>query len=136
MTPSIGSSLPQDSCVFQWDRNSVAVRYHSRRIILWWAGRRHSRAVNVEARRAGQLANARHLLSDRTAAIDPIGTQLDSHEVRIEVMEIHLCLKEVLGCICLYLQVAKAERTPFLFQSMFPIDDVPPTAPLSAARSR
>jgi hypothetical protein len=31
--PSIGSSLPQDSCFFQWDRNAGAVRYHSRRIV-------------------------------------------------------------------------------------------------------
>ena len=31
--PSIGSSLPQDSCVFQWDGNAVTVRYHSRRIV-------------------------------------------------------------------------------------------------------
>ena len=29
----IGSSLPQDSWVFQRDRNAVAVRYHSRRIV-------------------------------------------------------------------------------------------------------
>ena len=25
--------LPQDSCAFQWDRNAVAMRYHSRRIV-------------------------------------------------------------------------------------------------------
>lgn len=29
----IGSSLPQDSGVFQWDRHGVAMRYHSRRIV-------------------------------------------------------------------------------------------------------
>ena len=37
------SSLPQDSCFFQWDRNAGAVRHHSRRIVLWWAGRKHGR---------------------------------------------------------------------------------------------
>jgi hypothetical protein len=71
--PSIGSSLPQDSCVFQWDRNAIAVRYHARRIVLWWAGRRHGRVVSVVARRADQLANARHLLPHGSTAHDAVG---------------------------------------------------------------
>src|ERR1019366_411258 len=70
---SIGSSLPQDSCVFQWDRNAVAVRHHSRRIVRWWADRRHRCAVNVAARRVGQFANARHLLPHGRTAREAIG---------------------------------------------------------------
>ena len=105
--PSIGSSLPQDSCVFQWDRNAVAVRYHSRRIVRWWAGRRHRRAVNVAARRAGQLANALHLLPHRSAAVDSVGIKLDSHRLRVEIIEIDFNLKNVLLRVSLNLHFAE-----------------------------
>ena len=38
------SPLPQDSCVFQRDRDAVAMRYHPRRIVRRRAGRRIPRA--------------------------------------------------------------------------------------------
>ena len=102
------SSLPQDSCVFQWDRHAVAVRHHSRRIVRWRAGRRHSRAVNVAARRAGQLANALHLLPHGSAAHDAVGVKLDSHRLGVEVIETDLNLKYVLLATSLNLHFAEA----------------------------
>ena len=83
--PSIESSLPEDSCVLQWDRNAVAVRYHSRRVVRGCGGRRHRGAVNVAARLAGQLANALHLLPRWSAAADSIGLELYPHCRGIEV---------------------------------------------------
>ena len=104
----IGSSLPQDSCVFQWDRNAVAVRYHSRRIVRWRTGRRHSRAVNVAARRAGQLANAFHLLPHGSTAHDAVGVKLYPHCLGVEVIEIDLHFKYVLLAMSLKLHFAEA----------------------------
>src|SRR5437867_3475899 len=105
--PSIGSSLPQDSCVFQWDRNTVAVRYHSRCVARWWAGRRHGRVVNVAARRAGQLANARHLLPHRSTAHDAVGVKLYPHRLGVEVAKINLNVKDVLFATSFNLHLAK-----------------------------
>lgn len=102
------SPLPQDSCVFQWDRNAVAVRYHSRRIVRWWAGRRHSRAVNVAARRAWQLPDTHHLLPHRSAAVDSVGIKLDLNRIRVEAIEIDLSLKDVALPIRLNLHFAEA----------------------------
>ena len=103
----MGSSLPQNSCVFQWDRNPVAVRYHSRRIVRWWAGRRHCRAVNVAARRAGQLANALHLLPHGSTAHDAVGVKLYPHRRGVEVIERDLNLNYVLLTTSLNLQFAE-----------------------------
>jgi hypothetical protein len=93
--PSSGSSLPEDSCVLQWDRNAVAVRYHSRGVVRGWVGRRHRGAVNVAARLAGQLANALHLLPHRSAAVDSISIELDSYHIGIEIVQIDFNLKNV-----------------------------------------
>jgi hypothetical protein len=69
------------------------VRYYSRRIVRWWAGRRHSSAVNVAARRAGRLANALHLLPHGSSAHDAVGVKLYPHRLGVEVIETDLNLK-------------------------------------------
>ena len=121
---SIGSSLPQNSCVFQRDRNAVAVRYHSRRIVRCWAGRRHRRAVNVAARCAGQLADALHLLPNGIAAVDSVGIKLDPHRLGVEVIEIDLNLKT---CCSPWFppSLRRSAAGPFLFQGVLPIDHLP-----------
>ena len=58
-------------------------------------GREHRGAVNVAARLAGQLANALHLLPHRSAAVDSISIELDSHRVRVEIVQIDFNLKNV-----------------------------------------
>lgn len=47
LAPIRRSSLPQDSCVLQWDRKAVVVRYQPHRIVRRRAGRGRRRAVNV-----------------------------------------------------------------------------------------
>ena len=82
-TFKVESSLPQDSCVFQWDRDAVVARYDSSRIVRYRPIRRYSSVVNVAARRSGQLANAFHLLSYRIAVVhaswrkSPVARHLD-----------------------------------------------------------
>src|SRR5512145_3371016 len=93
--PSTESSLPEDSCVLQWDRNALAVRYHSRGVVRGCGGRRHRGAVNVAARLAGQLANALHLLPRWSAAVDSISIEFDSHRIWVEIVQINLNLKIV-----------------------------------------
>src|ERR1035441_7830231 len=79
----IGSPLPPDACVFQWDRNAFAVRDDPRCIVPRSADRGHGRAVPVAARRSGQLANAPHLLPHRAAAVHSVSINLDLHGVRV-----------------------------------------------------
>ena len=94
--PPFGSSLPQDSRLFQRERNAIAVRYHSWRIVGRRTDRRHSRALSVTARLADPLANARHLLAHGSAAAQSFCVEFDSYRVRIEVIEPELNLKYVL----------------------------------------
>ena len=58
-------------------------------------GHRHSRAVNVAARLDGEFANALHLLPCWNAAADSVSVELDSHRVRVEVVQIDFNLKNV-----------------------------------------
>lgn len=105
---TIGSLLPQDVSLFQWDRNSGEARYHTCRIVCGWADRRHRRAIDMSADRSRQLPDAMHLLSVRTVAIDAVGIQLDLHGIRIEIIEIDLNLKDVLLAVSLNLHAAEA----------------------------
>ena len=59
------SSLPQDSSVFEWYRNAVAVWYQSRRIVRRRTGRGYLRAVSESVGRSYQLPHALHLHSLR-----------------------------------------------------------------------
>ncbi len=108
--------------VFQRNSNAFAVRYYPRSIVCSRTVGRHHRAVNVAPRSTGQLANALHLLPHVSAACDVVGIKLYHHSFGVQVIEIHLHLKYVLDRICLHLHVTKAQRDPFLFQSMFPIN--------------
>ena len=89
----IESPLPEDLRGFEGNRHAVAVRYHSRRIVRWWAGRRHSRAVNITARRAVELANALHLLPHGSIAPGAVSVKLYPHRLGVEVIEKDLNLK-------------------------------------------
>ena len=114
--------MPQNVSGLQGNRRAVAMRYHSCRIVRWWAGRRHSRAVNIAARRAGQLANALHFLPHASAAHDPGGVKLYPHRLGVEVIEKDLNLEYVLLAASLNLHFAEVHRGPFLFQTVLPID--------------
>ena len=81
----VDSSLPENPTDFQRNRDTVAVRYHSRRIVRRWTGRRHSRAVNVAVRRCA-VANALHLLPHGSTAHDAVGIKLYPHRLRVEVI--------------------------------------------------
>ena len=102
--------MPQDMRIFQRNRYVIKVRHHSCRIVRWWAGRRHSRAVNVAARRAGQLSRQGgiHFLPHRATAVDSISIELDSHGLRVKVIEINLNLKDVLLALGFKLHFAEA----------------------------
>src|SRR6185295_7665800 len=102
------SALPENGIDFQRHRHTAAVRDDARRIVRRETGRRDGCTINPRSRLAGQRLDARHLPSDRVAAIDSIGIQLDLHSLRVEVVEIHLYLKDMLSRICLYRHVAKA----------------------------
>src|ERR1017187_8615058 len=121
----IGSSLPPDSCVFQWDRNAFAVRDDPRCIVPRSADRGHGRAVPVTARRSGQLADAFHLLSHWAAAVNSAGIKLNGYRVRVEVIEIDLNVEDMLLAFSLHRHFTKAQRRPFLFQTVLPIDQLP-----------
>lgn len=123
---SIDLSLPEDSCVFQWDRNAVAVRHDSRRIVGGRASCRHSRAVNVAARCAGQLANAIHLMPHGRTAREAVGIKFDPDGIGVEIMKNDLHLKYVLAAMSRNLHFAEVQRGPFLFETLLPIDHLPP----------
>src|SRR5438132_14214785 len=89
------SPLPQNGSDFEGHRHAGAVRCDARRIVPGGTGCRDRCTIDPPTRFARRL-DAAHLLSDCTAAIDPIGIQLDSHGVRIDVIEIHLSLKDML----------------------------------------
>ena len=116
------------------DRNAVAVRYHSRRIVRWWAGRGHSRAVNVAARRAGQLANALHLLPHGGTAHDAVGVKLYPHCLGVEVIEIDLNLKYVLCRFVCTFTSPKCSAAHFCSRVCCQLTICLPIAPLSAVR--
>src|ERR1700733_5181601 len=98
-----------DSTIFQWILNAFAMRYRSHGIVA--NGSRGANLSDIYAGtfRASQRPNARHFLSNRTAAPGPIRKQLDSHEAGIKAVDVHLCLKDVLSRIGLYLHVAKVK---------------------------
>src|SRR5512136_1699080 len=79
--------LPQDSCVFQWDRNAVAVRYHSRRIVRRRTCRRHFRGIDVTVC-AHQLLTACHLLPHGSTAHDAVGVKFYAHSIRVKTAKI------------------------------------------------
>src|ERR1035438_6527015 len=125
----IGSPLPPDSCVFQWDRNAFAVRDDPRCIVPRSADRGHGRAVPVAARRSGQLADALHLLSHWAAAVNTVGIKLNGYSARVEVIEIDLNVEDMLLAFSLHRHFTKAQRRPFLFQTMPPIKHLPANCP-------
>src|SRR5713101_2338791 len=77
--PSIGSSLPQDSCVFEWDRNAVAARYRARRIVYRRAGCRHACVIGIAVGCARKLTHGLHLHSLRCDTVTAIGIKFDAH---------------------------------------------------------
>ena len=87
--------------------------------------RRHSRAEDVAARRAGQLADALHLLPYGSTVHDAVGVKLYPHRLGVEIIEIELNLKYVLLTASLDLHFAKVKRGPFLVKSVLPIDQPP-----------
>ena len=133
--PSIGSSLPPDLGGFQRNGNAVEVRDDARRVRTRRAARRHSRAVHVAARRAGQLADALHLLPRDRAARGAIGEELDPHRRGVEVVEEDLDLEDMLR---------RAFRSSDARSAAGPISAASPRrrstisgpAPASAARQR
>ena len=113
------------------------LRYHSRRVVARWTCRGHRRVIDAAAGCARQRSRALHFLPYGIAAVDSVGIKLDSHRIRVEIIEKDLDLKDVLVRVGLDLHVAEAQRGPFLFQSMLPIDHLPARLRLySAARSR
>src|SRR5208283_762289 len=117
--------MPQDSCGFERNRYAIVARYHSRRVVRWWAGDRHSRAVSITARGADQLANTLHLVALRSIALDAGCVKLYPHRLGVEVIEKDLNLKQVLIATSLNLHLAEVQRGPFLFQTVLPIDHLP-----------
>jgi hypothetical protein len=59
-------------------------------------GRRYGRSVSIDPRRARQLPDARHLLAQRSSAIDSVGIEFDSYRLGVEVTELDPYLKYVL----------------------------------------
>ncbi len=64
---------------------------------------------------ACQLADARHFLLDRSAAADRVGIQLNTNSVRVEVIEEHFGLEDVLHRIGLYQVFCVAAKVPLIF---------------------
>ena len=65
---------------FQWNRNTVEVRYHPRRIVPCRTGRRHGRTVNVaalHAREPGERISSPAVPGHRP--LTPSAIQLDAH---------------------------------------------------------
>ena len=123
--PAFESLLPQDSRLFQGNRNTGTMRYHSHRIVGSRACRGHRYAIGVAAGPANYLANAFHLLPHRAVAVDSVGIELDSHRIRVKVIEINLSLKHVLIPIGLDLHFTEAQRGPLVLQGLMPIDQLP-----------
>ena len=121
--PSIGSSLPEDSCVFQRDRNALAAPYHSRLVVCWGAGSRHSRVVNVAARPA-----ARRERTASPAALEFHAFELHQRRtgleprIGVEIVEIDFNLKNVPLRGEWQPSVLRRTSHLFLFQTVLPID--------------
>src|SRR5208283_3523695 len=63
--------------------------------------------------------------SHLTAAVTSVGIKLNTYRVRVEVMEIDLNVKDMLPAFSLHLHLTKAERAPFLLQTVPPIKYLP-----------
>src|ERR1035438_1402872 len=116
----VRSSLPQDSLVFQWDRNAGMLRYHARRVVRSRTYRGHPCAIGIASGPTRQLANALHLLPFGTVAVDAVGIKLDSHRTRIEITEIDLDFKHVPVAVGLDFHFTEAQRWPRLLRGMLP----------------
>jgi hypothetical protein len=68
------------------------------------------------------LANALHLLPHRGTAHDAVGVKLYAHRLGVEFIEIHLHFKYVPVAVSLKFHFAEAKYSPFLVQSVPPID--------------
>jgi hypothetical protein len=71
------------------------------------------------------LANALHLLPHGSIASGAVSVKLYPHRLGVEVIEKDLNLKYVLLATSLNLHFAEAQRAPFLFQTLLPIDYLP-----------
>jgi len=83
-----GSSLPQDTYVFDRERHFLLLREHSYGVIFPWAACSHGRSVHRAARGRSRRTNPLHRVPLRCAATYAVGKKLDSHRLRVEVMEI------------------------------------------------
>jgi len=87
-SPNGALSLPQDPCVFQWDGDALAARYHSHRIVPGGRSRWHRRTVDVRSDcPAGCWPR---FISSRTAGArrrEAVGAELYSHRLGFEAVE-------------------------------------------------
>src|ERR1017187_6587127 len=121
----VRSSLPQDSLVFQWDRNAGMLRYHARRVVRSRTYRGHPCAIGIASGPTRQLANALHLLPFGTAAVNAVRIKLDSHRTRVERSEIDLDLKDVPVPVGHDVHFTEAQRRPRLLHGVLPLDHLP-----------
>ena len=68
-----------------------------------------------------------HFISSRTAspASDSVRIKLDSHRIRVEIVQKDVDFKQVVVCVGFNPHVSEAQRTPLLIQRMLPIDHLP-----------
>ena len=71
----------------------------------------HARTVNVASGRTRKLADSLHLLSHRPAGIDGVRIQLNSQDVRVDVIQMQLSLEQVLLAVSPETGQLTAERT-------------------------
>src|ERR1035441_8154692 len=120
-----GSSLPQDSLVFERDRNAGMLRYHARRVVGGRTHRGHRRAIGIASGPTRQLASALHLLPFGTVAVDAVGIKLYAHRTRVEFTEIDLHFKLVPVSVGLDFHFTEAQRWPRLLYGVVPLDHLP-----------
>ena len=70
------------------------------------------------------MPHALHLHSLRCATVNAICIKPDPHGLRVEIVEIHLHFKYVVPAAGLQLHFAEAQRGPFLFQRVPPINQL------------
>jgi hypothetical protein len=63
----------------------------------------------VAARRAGQLANALHLLPHQATAVDSVGIKFYAQSIRVKTAEINLNLEYVIPLVSRYLHFAETQ---------------------------
>src|ERR1019366_320576 len=119
------SSSPWNECGFQRNRHSGALRYHAGRVVCGWTSSGYRCLIDAAAGWGSKNPRTPHFLPYGTASVDSVRIKLNSHRIRVEIVQKDFDFKHGAVRVGFDAQVSEAQRAPLPIDCMLPIDDLP-----------